>query len=85
MATFVYALAGSTELTKVEAHNRRRSARMEHLCQTDAALDKVRLYPRLATRWEWLNQGPCRHASNMLAEMGRLPGGWQKQKSVSGA
>ncbi|MGD9100775.1 MAG: four helix bundle protein, partial [Anaerolineae bacterium] len=36
----------------LEANNCRRAARMERLRQADAALDKVRLYLRLAARWE---------------------------------
>ncbi len=68
----------------IQANNRRRSARMERLRQADSALDKVRLYLRLAAGWGWLKQGQYRHASKMVAEMGRLLGGWQKQVSASG-
>ncbi len=63
----------------IEANNQRSSARLERLRRADAALDKVRLYLRLAARWGWLNQGQYQHASRMVAEMGRLLGGWQKQ------
>ncbi len=83
---FHFALAGSFDRAhaEVEANNRRRSARMERLRQADASLDKVRLYLRLAAGWGWLNQGQYRHASKMVAEMGRLLGGWQKQMRASG-
>jgi hypothetical protein len=38
----------------------------------------VRLYLRLAARWEWLSAGQYRHAASMVAEIGRLLGGWRK-------
>jgi four helix bundle protein len=62
----------------VEANHRRGAARLEKLRQADAELDLVRLYLRLAHRWHWLSAGQYRHASAMVAEMGRLLGGWQK-------
>jgi hypothetical protein len=51
---------------------------MARLEEADAALDKVRMYLRLAARWEWLSHGQYRHAAGMVAEIGRLLGGWQK-------
>ena len=45
----------------------------------DAALDKVRLYLRLAVRWQWLSEGQYQHVSRMVKEIGDLLGGWIKQ------
>jgi len=61
-----------------EANLRQRRARMERLVQADEALAKVRMYLRLAARWEWLSSGQYEHVSKMVAEIGRLLGGWQK-------
>jgi len=54
-------------------------ARLEKQRQADAALDKVRQYLRLAARWKWLSREQHRHVSAMVAELGRLLGGWIKQ------
>jgi hypothetical protein len=67
----------------IEANNCRAVARHAKLNQADAALDRVRLYLRLAARWQWLEPGQYHHASTMVAEMGRLLGGWQKQTQAS--
>ena len=49
-------------------------------CRTaDAHLNKLRLYLRLAHQWEWLSAGQYEHVSKMVAEVGRLLGGWIKQ------
>lgn len=63
----------------IEANRMRGRARLERLRRADAALDKVRLYLRLAVRWEWLNEGQYRHISAMVKEIGNLLGGWIKQ------
>ena len=62
----------------LEANSHRGARRAETLTAASAALDKVRLYLRLAVQWEWLKPGQYQHASQMVAEMGRLLGGWQK-------
>lgn len=62
----------------LEANNRRGPARLERLKAADLYLDKVRLYLRLVHRWQWINPGQYEHASRMVAELGRLLGGWQK-------
>jgi four helix bundle protein len=62
----------------VEANGRRGRARLERLDQADVALDKVRLYLRLAARWEWMSAGQYEHAARMVTEIGRLLGGWKK-------
>lgn len=64
-----------------EANHRRGVARMARLSEADEALDKVRMYLRLAARWNWLSAGQYRHAAAMVAEIGRLLGGWQKATS----
>jgi hypothetical protein len=54
------------------------TTRQKHLRLADAHLNKLRLYLRLAHQWQWLNDGQYRHVSVMVAEIGRLLGGWMK-------
>jgi four helix bundle protein len=61
-----------------EANHRQGKERLERLKLADEALDKVRSYLRLAARWEWLTAGQYQHAAQMIAEIGRLLGGWRK-------
>ena len=61
-----------------EANARRGDARRERLVRADEALAKVRLYLRLANRLGWLSAGQYGHAAELVAEVGRLLGGWQK-------
>jgi hypothetical protein len=63
-----------------EAQSQGGSTRQKHLRQADAALSKLRLYLRLAHHWHWLNDGQYRHVSTMVAELGRLLGGWLKAR-----
>lgn len=49
-----------------------------HLRDADAHLNKLRLYLRLAHRWRWLSDGQYEHVSRMVAEIGKLLGGWIK-------
>lgn len=60
------------------AHLRQGRARSERLVEADEALAKVRLYLRLASRWGWLSDGQYGHVAEMVAEIGRLLGGWRK-------
>ena len=53
--------------------------RLRHLRQADAHLNKVRLYLRLAQQWGWLSMGQYEHAGRMVAEIGRLLGGWIRE------
>lgn len=55
------------------------STRGRHLRAADAHLNKLRLYLRLAHRWQWLNDGQYRHVSVMVADIGNLLGGWLGQ------
>jgi hypothetical protein len=57
---------------------RRRSA----LQEADAALNRLRLYLRLAHRWRWLNDGQYAHVSGQVVEIGKLLGGWIKQSNA---
>ncbi len=59
-----------------EAANTRGSSRLRHLRRADATLDTLRVYLRLAHGWRWLSDGQYGHVSVMVAEVGRLIGGW---------
>lgn len=65
-----------------DAQSRRGARRAECLHAADAALAKLRLYLRLAHHWHWLSGGQYEHVSRMVAEIGRLLGGWLKQTST---
>jgi four helix bundle protein len=62
----------------IEANALRGSLRTERLRAADAELRKVRLYLRLCEKWKWMNAGQYRHVSEMVAEIGKLLGGWLK-------
>lgn len=64
----------------LEAQALRGNSRLHHLQQADAHLNKVRLYLRLIFDWGWLTLGQYEHVSRMVAEMGRLLGGWIRQE-----
>jgi len=53
--------------------------RLDELHADDGALNKPRLYLRLAHHWRWLSDGQYEHVSRMVAEIGRLLGGWLRQ------
>lgn len=61
-----------------DAQSQGGTTRQKHLRTADAHLNKLRLYLRLVHRWRWLNDGQYRHVSVMVAEIGRLLGGWLK-------
>ena len=61
-----------------EALSQGGTTRQKHLRSADAHLNKLRLYLRLAHHWKWLNDGQYKHVSSMVAEVGRLLGGWIK-------
>jgi hypothetical protein len=61
-----------------DAQSQGGAARQNHLRGADAHLNKLRLYLRLAHHWGWLNDGQYRHVSALVAEIGRLLGGWLK-------
>lgn len=62
----------------VAANSLRGGERLAQLTLAETQLDKARFYMRLAHHWRWINGGQYEHGSRMLAEMGRLLGGWQK-------
>ncbi|MBX3050357.1 MAG: diversity-generating retroelement protein Avd [Caldilineaceae bacterium] len=59
------------------ANTMRGRERLAHLTAADAHLSKIRVYLRLAHRRRWLNPGQYQHAGQMVAEIGKLLGGWQ--------
>ena len=61
------------------AQSRRGRQRYAALLDADAALNTLRLYLRLAHQWHWLSDGQYEHVSRMVAEIGRLLGGWLRQ------
>lgn len=63
------------------AQSRRGARRLTVLLDADAALNRLRLYLRLAHHWQWLSDGQYAHVSVQVAEIGRLLGGWIKQTS----
>ena len=65
--------------TLFEAQANGAQVRQQHLRRADAHLNKVRLYLRLIHAWGWLSLGQYEHVSRMVAEIGRLLGGWLKQ------
>lgn len=67
----------------IEANSLRGALRVEKLRAADAELRKVRLYLRLCEKWKWITMGQYRHVSTMVAEIGKLLGGWKKS-SLSG-
>jgi hypothetical protein len=62
----------------IETNALRGSVRKEKFSFADAELRKIRLYLRLCEKWRWLTPGQYKHASVMVAEIGRLLGGWMK-------
>jgi hypothetical protein len=69
----------------LDAQARRGAPRRERLAQADATLNKLRLYLRLAHTWRWLSDGQYEHVSRLIAEAGRLLGGWIKQTAAGAA
>jgi four helix bundle protein len=63
----------------IEANRLWGRARLARLREADAELDKVRLYLRLAVRWEWMSERQYRHVSGMVKEIGKMLGGWIKK------
>jgi hypothetical protein len=66
-----------------DAQSLRGAKRTSALHAADAALNKLRLYLRLAQHWHWFSAGQHEHVSRMVAEVGRLLGGWLKQTSAA--
>ena len=66
---------------RLEEANLQPQSRLAKLALADEALAKLRVYLRLAARFGWLDPGQYEHASQIVAEVGRLLGGWQKASS----
>jgi hypothetical protein len=64
-----------------DANARSGHDRLAAISAADGYLDKLRLYLRLTHQWRWLSAGQYRHVSVMVAEVGRLLGGWKKQSA----
>ena len=62
----------------IEANAVRGENRAKKLSDADTELRKVRIYLRLCEKWEWITSGQYRHVSQMVAEVGKLLGGWKK-------
>jgi len=62
-----------------EANARRGANRLAHLQAADAHLNKLRLYLRLIRQWNWISGGQYHHVSRMVADVGKLLGGWIRQ------
>jgi hypothetical protein len=63
------------------AQSKRDAHRLAALQDADAALNRLRLYLRLAHHWRWLNDGQYTHVSMQVMEIGKLLGGWIRQSS----
>lgn len=61
------------------AQNHRGTIRTQALNDADTALQNLRFYLRLIHQWHWLSTGQYRHVSELVAETGKLLGGWIKQ------
>ena len=53
--------------------------RLQHLRNADAHLNKLRLYLRISHQSTWLTPAQFEHVSKLVAEVGRLLGGWLRQ------
>jgi hypothetical protein len=69
----------------IEANGLRGRERLRLLQAADAEMDKIRHYLRLIHHWRWINPGQYEHAGRLVAELGRLLGGWQKVTGQSAA
>ncbi len=59
--------------------------RLRKLNEADAALQRLRIYLRLAHEWHWLSAGQYRHAGEMVTRIGQLLGGWIRASQKSEA
>ncbi len=66
--------------TLVLAQSFRKRERVKHLRLCDAKLTQLRVYLRLIHQWHWVNDGQYNHVSQMVAEIGRMLGGWLKKE-----
>lgn len=64
------------------AQSARGERRARHLLVASGKLDVLRVYLRLAHAWLWFNDGQYEHVSRIVAEIGRLLGGWINQTNT---
>ncbi|MEZ5402180.1 MAG: diversity-generating retroelement protein Avd [Bryobacteraceae bacterium] len=78
-------LAAALDLAELllQAQAKRGAARRSELAAADATLNKLRLYLRLAHHWHWISPGQYEHVSRMVAEIGKLLGGWIRRTAAS--
>ena len=72
-------IALSFQETLILAQTTQGRERTKQLRVCDTQLQQLRFYLRLSHHWQWLSDGQYQHVSIMLAEIGRLLGGWLKQ------
>jgi hypothetical protein len=65
----------------IEASAARGRAQQEVLARADVELTKLRFYLRLCKDLNLLQQNGYYHVAEMVAEVGRLLGGWSKKAS----
>ena len=63
----------------VEAALGRKEHLLSRLAEADVELGKLRFYLRLCHELTWLSTGQYAHVSRLVAEVGRLLGGWQRK------
>lgn len=66
--------------TLILAQSYRGRERLRQLRECDALLNQLRMYLRLVHHWHWINDGQYQHVSLIVAEIGRLLGGWLRQE-----
>lgn len=57
--------------------------RFHSLQKCDMYLNRLRCYLRLIHGWRWIDDGQYQHVSVLVAEIGRLLGGWMKQSQTA--
>lgn len=67
----------------LEAGLNKGALRSERLAEADVALAKLRFYLRLCHELQFLSLGQYEHVSRMVAEIGRLLGGWLKSETTT--
>lgn len=67
----------------IKAQTSRAAKRLQYLQQADQLVVLINQYLRLIHHWHWLTDGQYQHVSEILAEIGRLLGGWIKQTMSS--
>jgi four helix bundle protein len=69
----------------IEAGLSRGNERRRRLAEADVELGKLRFYLRMCHELAWLSTGQYAHVSRVVAEVGRLLGGWIKTSGAARA